>query len=285
MEWGAWGGSSNLAVFANFNMTLSHTSRSADPTVLSTPFAMSSLFAFNADFDNPQNAWLNPGPAPANHAPITVVATQPYVSVVGATTFVPFPLLQPLFDFDARQTAINPVGGQAFRPNLLVDIDVGPPVLPSFNFIEGSVPTGPIPTRRLVGASGAGVAFNADTVAYRMRFTFVSRNASSTTLFYDVGSSPVGLSWNSLQLFPPLASQPAGSVARILVEGAPALTGQQPVGGSGWQEYINRFGVVQPSALTALGNARFIRFRLEFVTDTVSNGMPWWDGFLLGGAF
>jgi len=74
-------------------------------------------------------------------------------------------------------------------------------------------------------------------------------------------------------------------VARVLVEGAPALSGSQPVGGSGWQEYIDRFGVVQPAALSAMGNARFVRFRFEFVSDTATNGVPWWDGFLLGGTF
>jgi hypothetical protein len=285
LEWGAHGGLSNPGLFNSFSLSLSHTSRSADPGVLSTPFAMSAIYNFNADFDNPQNAWLNPGAPPANQAPIQVVAPQIYFTPSLASTYIPFPSLLPTFDFDAKQTAINPVGGQTFRPNLLVDIDVVPPVFTSFNAIEGSLPTSPIPVRRLIGPSGANLAFSADAVAYRMRFTFVPKNASSRSTFHDVGSGPGTISWSSLDLFPDPSTQPVGSVSRVLIEGAPAVSGQQPIGGSGWQEYINRSGVIQPSALSALGSARFVRFQFEFVTNTPTGTAPSWDGFILGGTF
>ncbi len=196
-----------------------------------------------------------------------------------------FPTRSPLLYLRSKRQAVIPLGGRSSRPTLVGDLAVAPPVQPSFNLVEGSWPTSPIPVRRLIGASGAGLSTYMDPVSYRMRFTFVPKNSSAQTLFHDMGPGFTTINWSSLQLMPSLSNQPGGTITRVYIEGAPALSGQQPVGGSGWQEYIDHFGVVQPAALTALGNARFVRLRFEFEANTTSNMSPALEGFLLGGAY
>ena len=147
----------------------------------------SRMYDVNYDFDNPQNAWINP--AGNNEDSITVVAPQPYALPASAGGFVPFPIFDIAFDFDTRRSELAALSGVLGAPDLVFDIDVPPPVPVTGNFVTGSFPTMPLPLRRLNGASGAQLSFNGDAVVHAMRFTFVDKNSSAQTVFLDSGNA------------------------------------------------------------------------------------------------
>ena len=206
-----------------------------------------------------------------------MIPPQPYVTQGPPSLFAPFPALVLPFLFDARRFEPNVVGSQV-TPGLLLDINIDPGVAPTGNFWLGTNPTSPVPFRRLFGAPGATVSFALDSVIMHGRLTFVRRDSSARTIFYDGG---VGVTdWTMVQLTPSLDARPAGTSISLRVRGADGLT--PLVGDTPMMTYIDRFGVVDPSALAALSGKRFIQLTVDFESDHRTNAVPFIDDLIIG---
>ena len=296
-EWGAPSGSASPISYPGFKMQFSHT------TAQGTPMAsgLTAPYVVNFDFDNPQNEWIMPFSHPnpmnmnLNEAPVLVVPTTTYVvgqfTLVG--TFIPFPPLVLPFDYDDNRQQTSVITGTTVNPNLVVDIDIPPPVIEMNNMrnvIVGANANSPTPTRRLLGASllqpgTMGLPAAQDAAIYHSRFTTVNKNSSALTLFYDLGSATVNPDYLNLDVFPPVANRPAGTFITIRVEGADAVNGANVVGSTGTLTYVTRNGVVQPAQLDMLDGKRFFRVTFEFEADLTNNVVPFIEGFLLGYQF
>lgn len=290
-----WGGAFTQGVpfaftYAGFQMRLSHTT--ADP--LGT-FGLVTVFASNWDFDNPQNEFImpttHPGSLPLNETPITVVASSPYVVPAISSTFVPYPSLNPLFDFDDfGRTEINALSNMAQQPNLLVDIDIPAPVGASNNFVFGNFPMTPIPIRRLNGAPGSTLAGNSDNVACHARFTFVGRNSSARSIFYDLGALAQDANFQVLTMIPSLANRPAGTTIVVRAEATDAVSGGMPVAGGNTSPVTprviyDRNGNFNAANLNLMDGRRFIRIIIELESNTMTNVGPFLDGYVIGYTF
>ena len=296
VEWGANQGLGNAFTYNNFRMLLSATTARAYGT---SPIGLLTIYNQNFDFDNPQNAWINPTGHPANaagfglnEAPIEVVAQSAYVITAFASTYVPFPAFNPLFDFDGAQGRTEPSaisGSSAEAPNVVVDIDIQPPVNPSNNFILGTFPTSPTPARRVTAASLATLGNFTDAVIYWMRFTAVDKNSSARSSMLDLGVVAQDADYGALQIIPDISAQPAGTVVVVKIEAADAvLNGEPTVGGSGptgLVTYIDRNGVTDPNAVDMMDGRRFFRITFEFESNTSTNLSPFIDGWILGYEF
>ncbi len=293
-EWAAPAGIASAISYPGFQMQMSHTTAEANNP---SSFGIQSPYVVNFDFDNPQNEWLMPIAHPnpintnLNEAPILVVP--PLTYMVGGLTpisvFVPFPSLVIPFDFDNNRTEPS-MTGVLTPPNLIVDIDIPPPVIEvngNRNVVVGSNANSPFPVRRLFGPSLAqagvsGLPFFQDAVMYHGRFTTVNKNSSARTLFYDVGATAMNPHFTGFDLFPALSSRPPGTAITVRVEGADAVNGSMAVGSTGTLLYITRNGTVQPGVLSLLDGKRFVRLTFELEADVTNNVVPFIKGFILG---
>ena len=261
-------------VFPGVSMRAGHMTRDS-----SFPGMTSSLlFDDNYDFDNPQNAWIDPGGS--GEEPITVVSPQPFAFPALPGAFVPFPVFDVAFDFDTRRSEVAPFSGQPGTPDFVFDIDLPPPVPVTGTFVLGSIPAANLPLRRLTGPSGANFALNSDSVVYGMRFTFVDKNSSARTAFFDSGNADPN--YETLSIIPEPASRPAGTSIRVLIEGADTI----PSGvTTGEIELVDRFGNLDPTAFDAVSGSRFFRLVFEFEANHVTSQVPGIDGFIVGLSF
>jgi hypothetical protein len=293
VEWGQQlpGSALNPFSYNGFTMKLSHTTADASSA---GSLGLQTNYFLNFDFDNPQNEFIlpttHPGGLPLNETPITVCPTQVYTVPALASSFVPFPNLNPLFDFDDGGRTEANTASILVQPSIVIDVDIPPVVQPSFNFVLGNFPTSPNPFRRLTGASGSALANRADNVCYHMRFTVVSRNSSARTTFYDLGTLAANANYNSLTLVPDISTRPAGTTIIVRGEAADGTMGGNPitVGGtapSGLRVIYGPSGTFSPTALDALDTRRFCRFLVEFEANTQTNVSPSIDGFILGYSF
>lgn len=296
VEWGANLGIGNAATYNNFRMLLGATTARSYGTA---PIGLFTLYNQNFDFDNPQNAWINPTTHPTNapgfspnESPIEVVSQSVYVVPILASTFVPFPALNPLFDFDGVQGRTEPSaisGSSAEEPNVVVDVDIQPPVLPSNNFVFGTGANAPNPARRIFGASLSTLSASGDNVTYWARFTVVDKNSSARSIMLDLGVAAQDADYGVLQVIPDMSAQPVGTVLEVKLEAADAvLNGEPTVGGAGPTgvlTYINRNGVIDPSAVDGMDGRRFFRITFEFESNTTTNLSPFVDGWILGYEF
>lgn len=284
VEWGAAFtlGSPFPFTFGGFSMRLSHST--ANP--LGT-FGLTSVYSQNYDFDNPQNEFIQPTSHPGNlalnEAPITVVPSSPYVVPTLASMFVPFPSLSTLFDYDDFQrTEISALTNQATQPSLLVDIDIPPPVAVNNNFIFGNFPLSPVPIRRLIAPSGSTLAAVSDNVAAHMRFTFVGRNSSVRSLYYDLGVAATNGDFFSLTTVPSISARPTGTAIIVRAESADGFNGSTPISPSGLRVIHDRAGNFSASNLDLLDGRRYVRFLVEFESNTNTNVSPFLESLSIG---
>ena len=288
-----WGGAFPFGVpfaatYNGFSMAMSHTTASASSAAT---FGLSAVYALNFDFDNPQNAVLQPTSHPAglplNEAAILVIPPQPYVVPVLASAFVPFPAFATLFDVDdGGRTESSAATGFLVEPNIVLDINIPAPVAPTGNFIFGNFPLQPVPVRRLTGGPGALQAANADNVASHMRFTIVARHSSMRSLPYDAGALQADPDYVALTFSPSVAARPAGTVLIVRAEAADAFVAgvAQTVGATaptGLRTLVDRGGNFSATEFNALDDRRFIRFQFEFESNTLTNQTPFIDAFQL----
>lgn len=282
-----WGAAFTLGVpfpftFNGFSMRLSHSTSNPLGT-----FGLVSVYAQNYDFDNPQNEFIQPTSHPGNlalnEAPITVVPSSPYVVPTLSSSFVPYPGLSTLFDFDDFQrTEINALSNTATQPSLLVDIDIPAPVAVNNNFVFGNFPISPVPVRRLIGFPGATLAANSDNVASHMRFTFVGRNSSLRSLYYDLGTGGANADFFALTTTPSIVSRPAGTAIIVRAESADGFNGTVPISPSGLRVIYDRAGNFSASNLDLLDGRRYVRFLVEFESNTNTNVSPFIDSLAIG---
>lgn len=284
VEWGAsfTMGAPFPFTYNGFSMRLSHSTANPIGT-----FGLVTAYSANYDFDNPQNEFIQPTSHPGNlslnETPITVVPSSPYVVPVLASMFVPFPALSPLFDFDDFMRAeVSVISNIASQPNLLVDIDIPAPVAVSNNFVFGNFPISPVPVRRLAGAPGATLAANSDNVAAHMRFTFVGRNSSVRSIYYDLGAQGANADFFALSTIPAISARPAGTAIIVRAESADGFAGNTPIAPSGLRVIYDRAGNFSATNLDFLDGNRFVRFVLEFESNTTTNVSPFVDRLSIG---
>ena len=176
-------------------------------------------------------------------------------------------------------------------PNLVVDMNIDAPVNQNGNVLQGTNVNMATPFRRLIGAPGAASSFALDAVAYQGRFTFVRKNSSARTLFYDVGMG-ITPDFVAIDLLPAIDQRPMGTSIRLRVLGADCVSGvpgcpttPNITGSTGNQEYISRDGVIDQAALTALFGKRFIRMIFDLEANVVTNVVPFIESMLIGYTF
>ncbi|HGY91662.1 MAG TPA: hypothetical protein ENK43_10880 [Planctomycetes bacterium] len=293
-EWAAPAGIASAISYPGFQMQMSHTTAEAN---FPSSFGLMSPYAVNFDFDNPQNEWLMPQAHPSpinpnlNEAPVLVIPSTTYTvgqfTPIGA--FVPYPPLAIPFDFDNNRMEPS-MTGAFVSPNLIVDIDIPPPVLEvngNHNVVVGANADSPFPVRRLVGPSLAqpgvsGLPFLQDAARYHGRFTTVNKNSSARTVFIDVGATTMNPDYTTLSIFPPIANRPPGTAITVRIEGADMVNSNMGVGSTGTLTYVTRNGVVQSDQLDLLDGKRFVRVTFEFESDVTNNVVPFINSFLLG---
>lgn len=268
LEWRAAPPGTSATTFNGFTMQMGHTVSGAFNS--SEPDQLTVLYSRNFNFDNPQNDFLSPTAHPdptnlPNEAPVTVIPPQPYTTPI-AVDFIPFPVLALPFDFDHNRTEPN-ILGTLDEPNMLIDINIDPVSQPSGNTWLGTTVSTAVPFRRLTGGPGAVNAFNLDSVVYHARMTFVKKNSSARTAFFDSGSQTA--QWTDILINPPIERRPSGSALKISIQGVDSVVPE--MGLTPLTTFLSRNGVVDPTALDSVQGKQFVRLLFEFESDTQSN--------------
>lgn len=211
---------------------------------------------------------------------VAVGGPQAYATAAAFTTYFPYPLLSPPFDY---------LGGGPGAGNLVFEQNVEPGALVS-NFHRFRA-TAVAPARRLIGAprsSGQPSAAAAGLDIYHLRFTFVTLEGSARSKFYDTGIlAPAAPVFSALDLNPSPAVQPLGTRTLLEVEGADAIVSPSMPSGptTGFLPYWNGDplgGSFNPLALLNPGNPaapqlsgrRFFRFRATLRGNNLTNAIP-----------
>lgn len=215
------------------------------------------------------NQTLNPGAGG-----VLVTPSSSYVVPPSVTTYHPFPVLTPPFDY---------IGSNANRLIYEVNIEPGMQVA-NYNRFRA---TNFVPVRRIIGAplsSGFVTASAGGCDIYASRFTFVDMVSATRSLFYDTGVAIGTPSYGSLAITPSPVSQPAGTASKWEFEGAMAILNPfTPSGpstgfltywdggpGTGIFDPLILENPANPSAPQLTGN-RYFRFQATLRNDNVTN--------------
>lgn len=197
---------------------------------------------------------------------VIVSAPQTYTVNPALTSYYPFPVFSPPFDY----LGVGP--GSA---NLILEQNIEPGAqLANFNRYRAISNT---PVRRLIGgpmSTGQTNSAAAGCDVYDMRFTFVGVASSARSNFYDTGT--VSPTYDVLNLLPPPTAQPPGTESHWEFQAATAITGQgAPTGmATNWMTYFQgrpATGVFNPGTLAAMNGHRFFRFRVRLRADNLTN--------------
>jgi hypothetical protein len=208
--------------------------------------------------------------SPPNPRKVPCGGPIPYTVPLLTTTFVPFPVLSPCFDFSTA------AGQSGSGVNLIFEQNIEPGnQMPNFNRYRATSFT---PVRRLLDGPLSQVQpglcpFNHGGTfdIYKSRFTFVGLVAQCRSNWFDTGTAnPTYLAFT---VSPPVSTQPAGTESIWILEGTdasnpgPATNGVSAV-------YIDAAGTVHPAALTTIQNLRYFRFRVELRGNNQTNEVP-----------
>jgi len=297
IEWGALQSFVNQTTYPNYFAWCGITTLTAPISCPAGVLGLSTVYSQNYTNTNglQANDPLNPTTPPACPFPNTppalggvrVTGPIPYNAGPGFTTYYPFPLFRPPYDY---------LGTGANAGNLVFEQNISPGTqLVNFNRYRASAVN---PVRRLIGApktltancnAGPPLASFGGCEIYDMRFTFVGIVSSSRSNFYDTNlASPVYLNFS---LSPSPQNQPPGSFANWELEGANGISSPStPSGGStGFLSYWNgtpETGTFNPAVLTdnaptGIAGRRYFRFRATFRNEPNANGRQCYNSFIM----
>jgi hypothetical protein len=278
IEWSSVSGVTNPTTYPQYQIWCG-VSNIAAPLAGGAGAGLFSVFDQNYNlipyqFNTPAAVPILPACNPTTTNPKKILCGGPtsYVVQLQTTTFYPYPLLNPCFDY-SRDTGAGP--GPMMNLLFEQNIEAGMQ-LPNFNRYRANNFT---PVRRLIDAP---LSLNPPTICpfnhggtfdiYRARFTFVGLVAQGRSLWYDTGNANP----NYLQFIvsPPHASQPAGTQSTWTLEGTDTLNpGPGTIGASA--VYITANGTVNSAVLTVeLLQKRYFRFKVELRSNNVTNASP-----------
>jgi hypothetical protein len=274
IEWSSVSGVTAATTYPNYKIWCGVSSTPA-------PLAGGTAQGLSAVFDNNYN--LTPyqtgipvqagcaNPTATNPRKVPCGGPSPYVVMLQTTTFYPFPVLSPCFDFSTS------TGASGSGVNLLFEQDIDPGTqAPNFNRYRANAFN---PVRRLVDkplilVTGGLCPFNNGGTfdVYRHRFTFVGIVGQARSLWYDTGTP--NPNYISFILTPGVGSQPAGTFSTWILEGTDTANPGPTTNGSAGI-YINASGAPNTTVLTTtIAQLRYFRFRVEFRGNNVSNATP-----------
>lgn len=306
VEWGPTAQNVTTTTYPNYYAWCGMTTTTAPITCPAGVNGMSSVYATNYNIvpqqsPDPLNLALPPQncPFPLTVAPNTnggvrVNGPIPYTTAVALTTYYPFPVFSPPFDY---------IGTGTGSGSLLFEQNISPgQQRVNFNRYRAQAVA---PVRRVIGApktlttncnSGNPNGAGGGCETYDMRYTFVNIVSSGRSSFYDTSIvTPQVPTYDDFRLTPAPQAQPASTSALWELEGANAIANpNQPSGATtGFMTYWNGTpanGVenplvlnnpTQPTALQLTGR-RFFRFRVTLRNDPVNNGQQCYANFIMG---
>ena len=277
-----WGPVSNTVVqttYPQYQVWCGMTSVTAPINCPGGVTGMSTIYAQNYNLAPPQTADpmnLNPTGLPAGAGGVLVTPAQAYNAGPGFTSYFPFPVFTPPFDY---------IGTGAGSGNLMYEINIEPGAqVANVNRYRA---TNFVPVRRIIGAplsSGFVTSSGSGCDIYDTRFTFVSIVSQCRSRFYDTGVTTGTPIYSGINLSPDPTNQPAGTAAIWDFEGATAISSPTTPTGptSGFLTYWSGTptgGVFDPLVLQDPMNAtvpqltgnRYFRFSVELRNDNISN--------------
>lgn len=279
IEWGPVNNTVVQVIYPQYQLWCGMTNTTAPITCPGGVTGMSTIYRQNYDIVTPQPADptnLNPTGVPPGAGGVLVTPPQTYIAGPGFTSYFPFPVFNPPFDY---------IGTGATAGNLLYEINIEPGAQ-VLNLCRYRA-TNFVPVRRLIGAplsSGFLTSAGSGCDIYDSRFTFVSILSQSRSLFYDTGVTSGTPVFAGINLSPDPVNQPANTSATWRFEGASALGSPGiPIGPtSGFLTYWSgtpATGTFDPLVLRDPMNAtapqltgnRYFRFEVELRNDAINN--------------
>jgi hypothetical protein len=207
---------------------------------------------------------------------------QTYAVALQTTSFYPYPLLNPCFDYSQQS------GASGTGTNLLFEQNIEPGnQVPNFNKYRA---TAFQPVRRLIDgplsmvpASVCPFNHGGTFDVYNVRFTYVGLVAQGRSVWYNTNTA--NPNYIDFIVTPPVTAQPAGTQSTWILEGTDAMNpGPSTVGSSG--VYIDAAGVTHPQVLTGtstgqIGQLQYFRFRVEFRGNNLTNTTPAYSSIVM----
>ncbi len=240
-------------------------------------------------------------PVPLLGGGVRVGGPMDYVTNIFTTTYFPYPVFTPPFDY---------IGSGTGARSLLFEVNILPgPQLSNINRFRAA---GAAPGRRVIGPPKAmspipnpncfngpvNVGQSSQCEFYDMRLTFVDMVSHAQSQFYDtnvpMGAVPV---YNGFNLSPSPFNQPANTSAIWQLEGANAISGPTSASGptSGFQTFFSGTpanGVQNDAVLGAMGGGpltlagrRFFRFRVTLRNDNLTNMRQRYNNWVMSISF
>lgn len=285
IEWAPVNNTVFASTYPQYRMWCGMTSNTA-PIACSAGVGLSTIYRQN---------WLLPTiqtPDPNNTNPtvpaqggVLVNGPMPYVAGPGFTSFYPFPVFNPPFDYQGSGTGS---GGLIWE----VNIEPGNQVA-NFNLYRATAFN---PPRRIIGSPlslGSNTAANGACDTYLIRFTFVDILSSAQSQFYDTGVAGANARYAGMQITPSPANQGAGSNSLWEFMGANAISNPTTPQGvtSGWLTLWSGTApgaqffpevlesTATPPAPQLTGN-RYFRFRTTMRNNPATNAAPFYTSVI-----
>lgn len=288
IEWGPVNNTVVQTIYPQYQVWCGMTSVTAPINCPNGVTGMSTIYAQNYNIAPPQTADpmnLNPTGMPPGAGGVLVTPPQGYNAGPGFTSYFPFPVFTPPFDY---------IGTGAGSGNLLYEINIETGMqISNFNRYRA---TNFVPVRRIIGAplsTGFVTSSGSGCDVYDSRFTFVSIVSQCRSLFYDTGVTTGTPIYSGINLSPDPTNQPMGTAAIWNFEGATAISSPStPMGPtSGFLTYwtgsplngtFDPLVLQDPMNMTApqLTGNRYFRFDLELRNDNITNATQQYNSLI-----